>query len=71
MPEYRARQDKKVLLPLLKAKKRLREAMEQGGVRMRVINEKLEEVEMQQMNQATILALEDSNRYINEVQQYL
>ena len=26
---------------------------------------------MQQMNQATILALEDSNKYINDVQQYL
>ena len=44
MPEYRAKQDKKILLPLLQAKKKLRDAMEQGGVRMKIINEKLDEV---------------------------
>ncbi len=37
-------------MPLLKAKKDLLNAVEQGDVRLRLVNEKLAEVEMSQLN---------------------
>jgi hypothetical protein len=50
LPEYQQTNNKKALVPLLKAKKQLLNAVEQGETRLNLVNEKLAEVEMSQMN---------------------
>ena len=50
LPEYQQTNNKKALVPLLKAKKQLLNAVEQAETRLNLVNEKLAEVEMSQMN---------------------
>ncbi len=50
LPKYEQTKNKKELLPLLKAKKDLLEMIEKGDVRLKLVNEKLAEVELQQLN---------------------
>ena len=50
MPEYERTGNKKPLVPLLQAKKELNKMIENGDVRLRLVNDKLNEVEMQQLN---------------------
>ena len=57
MPEYQETQNKKPLVPLLRAKKELVKAVEQGDVRLKLVNEKLAEVEMNQMNKEVAFVL--------------
>ena len=50
LPAYEETKNKKPLVPLLKAKKELMKAVEQGDVRLQLVNDKLAEVEMNQVN---------------------
>lgn len=50
MPAYEQTGNKKNLIPLLKARKNLQEFVDNADVRKRLLNDKLAEVEMQQVN---------------------
>lgn len=50
IPRFQETGNKKELVPLLKAKKDLNTMIENADVRLRLINDKLAEVEMQQVN---------------------
>lgn len=50
LPEFEQTGNKKKLVPLLKAKKDLETFVENAEVRVKLLNEKLSEVEMQQVN---------------------
>lgn len=50
LPEFQQTGNKKKLMPLLKAKKDLQTFVENAEVRVKLLNEKLSEVEMQQVN---------------------
>ena len=55
LPAYETTKNKKPLVPLLKAKKELVKAVEQGDVRLKLVNDKLAEVEMNQVNKEVLL----------------
>lgn len=57
VPEYERTKNKKELVPLLKAKKDLLEIIEKGDVRLRLVNDKLAEVELQQLNKEVLSLL--------------
>lgn len=50
LPKYEQTKNKKEILPLLKAKKDLLEMIDKGDVRLKLVNDKLAEVELQQLN---------------------
>ena len=50
LPAFEATRDKKPLVPLLRAKKDLGRAVEQGETRLQLVGDKLAEVEMSQVN---------------------
>jgi hypothetical protein len=50
VPAFKETGNKKELIPLLRAKKDLQKIAENGEVRLKLVNTKLEEVEMQQIN---------------------
>lgn len=57
LPEYERTKNKKEIVPLLKAKKDLLEMVEKGDVRLRLVNDKLAEVELQQLNKEVLYLL--------------
>ena len=57
LPEYERTKNKKEIVPLLKAKKDLLEIVEKGDVRLRLVNDKLAEVELQQLNKEVLSLL--------------
>ena len=50
IPAYKETGNKKELVPLLKAKKDLLKIIQSGDTRLKLVHQKLDEVEMQQMN---------------------
>lgn len=50
LPSYHQTGDKKQMLPLLKTKKDINTLISNGEVRLRLINDKLAEVELQKIN---------------------
>jgi hypothetical protein len=57
LPKYEQTKNKKEILPLLKAKKDILDMIEKGDVRLRLVNDKLAEVELQQLNKEVNSAL--------------
>lgn len=55
IPRYQETGNKKELVPLLKAKKDLNTMIDNADVRLKLVNEKLGEVEMQQLNKDVTL----------------
>ena len=55
VPDYERTGNKKPLVPLLQAKKDLNKMIENGEVRLRLVNDKLAEVEMQQLNKEVFI----------------
>ena len=53
--KYKQTGSKKQLVPLLKAKKDLNNMIEQGNVRLTLVNDKLAQVEMQQVSKEVLL----------------
>ncbi len=50
LPKYQQTKNKKEIIPLLKAKKDLLEMVDKGDVRLKLVNDKLAQVELQQLN---------------------
>ena len=50
MSEYERTKNKKIMIPLLKAKKDLQKMIDTGDIRLKLVNEKLSEVQMKQMD---------------------
>ncbi len=57
LPAYQETGNKKKIVPLLKAKKDLETFVDNADVRIKLLNEKLSEVEMQQVNADVLLSL--------------
>lgn len=55
LPKYEQTKNKKELLPLLKAKKDVLDMIDKGEVRLKLVNDKLAEVELQQLNKEVML----------------
>lgn len=55
LPKYEQTKNKKELIPLLKAKKDLLDMIQKGDVRLKLVNEKLAEVQLQQMNKEVFI----------------
>ena len=49
-PEYQETGNKRKIVPLLQAKKQLNQIIESGETRLKLVGNKLDEVEMQQIN---------------------
>lgn len=76
IPAYQQTGNKKQIVPLLKAKKDLNTFVENAELRLRLVNDKLAEVQLQKINVdvtifliQTVNVLEDSNKYIKMAQQ--